>query len=317
MHRNRTILWALLLIGIGVFLLLQNAGVIDEKVEVWPLVLVAIGVWLLLERALFGSRWGGGYVWPLLLIGVGGVLFLQDLDALPDQDILVPIIIIAIGLGLALSAISQARSGDAQEQTASVSLDGASEASVRLDHGAGRLRLSSMVGGDDLLEGRFAGGVQTDSRRSGDRLDVTLRAKPGVFPWGRGRHDGFSWELALNRRVPLALELMMGANEADLDLTDLQVTDLSISTGASKIVVRLPVSGRYPVRIRGGATNIRVHVPTHVAARIESHSGVSGVRIDERRFPRWGAEWRSPDYDTAEHRADIRLEVGAASVEVL
>ena len=71
MTRNRSILWAVLLIGIGVVLLLRNTGVLPEDVSLWPLLLIAIGVWLALERLLFGSRFGGGFVWPLILIAVG------------------------------------------------------------------------------------------------------------------------------------------------------------------------------------------------------------------------------------------------------
>ena len=315
MHRNRTILWALLLIGIGVFLLLQNADVIPERVEVWPLVLVAIGVWLLVERSLFGSRWGGGYVWPILLIAVGAVLFLEDLDALPDEDVLVPVIVIAIGIGLALSAISQSRSRSSEDETASVPLEGASEAWLRLDHGAGRLRVR---GADtpDLVEGRFAGGVETQVRRDGGRLDVTVRARGGV-PWGGGRERGFEWDLTISRRVPVTLDLRTGANEADLDLTDLRLTELRVQTGASKTVARLPSTGRYTVRVQGGAMNVRLEVPQGVAARVEAHGGLSDVRVDPHRFPKWGGEWRSADFDTAEHRADIRLETGAARVEVV
>ena len=107
MHRNRSILWAGLLIAVGVFLLLQNVGAIPEKVEIWPLILVAIGAWLLAERLWFGGRWGGGFVWPLVLIAIGGVLFLQDLGALPDEDIVLPVIVIAVGVGLALSALAR------------------------------------------------------------------------------------------------------------------------------------------------------------------------------------------------------------------
>ena len=314
MHRNRTILWALLLIGIGVFLLLRNAGVFPEDVEVWPLILVAIGVWLLLERALFGGGWGGGYVWPVLFVAVGALLFLQDLDALPDEDVVVPVIVIAIGLGLALSAVSQAR-GVAEEDVA-VPLEGATEASIRIDHGAGRLRLTSMLGGAELVRGRFVGGVRTIVQRSGGRLDLSLRSRPGRWHAGT-RQGGLEWAVAINRQVPLVLDLNTGASDSDLDLTDLRVSELTISTGASTSVVRLPTSGRTVVRIEGGAANIRLHVPVNVAARIESHEGLSDVKVDERRFPRWGGEWRSAGFDAAEHRADIRLDVGAAKVEVI
>jgi hypothetical protein len=238
---------------------------------------------------------------------------LQDLDALPDEDILLPVVIIAIGVGLALSAISQARSG-AEMEPVSVPLDDATEASVRLEHGAGNLRVRA-GDGSALVEGRCAGGVDTDVERSAGRVEVRLRGRPG-FPWGGGRSRGFEWELALARDVPIALEVRSGASDSDLDLTDLRVTELQIHTGASKTAVRLPSTGRYTVRAGGGAMSMTFRVPDGVAARIEARGGLSGMKVDERRFPRWGGEWRSADYDAAEHRADIRLDTGAASVEI-
>jgi len=310
-QRNRTILWGLLLIAIGAFLLLRNADVIPEDVSPWPPILIAIGVWLVFERLLFGG--GGGFVWPILFVTVGVVLLLDDLDVPSDQDIVVPVIVIAIGVGLALSAISQSRAGGAEDVT--VLLEGATEAAIRIDHGAGRLRVSSMLGGEELVRGRCVGGARTEVRRSGSRLDVTVRSRPGGWHAG-AREGGLTWDLTINRQVPVALDFNTGASDAELDLTDLHVTDLAVSAGASKTGLHLPSTGRYGVRVKAGAASIRIRVPVNVAARIESRSGLADVKVDERRFPRVDGERRSRDLDTAEPRVDIRLDAGAAAVEI-
>jgi LiaF transmembrane domain len=311
MARNRAILWALLLIGIGVFLLLRNAGVIPQDVEGWPLLIVAIGVWLLLEHLWFRS---GGFVWPLVLIVVGAALFLQNIDALRNEDVVLPIVVIAVGVGLLLSVVLGRGASDGE--SASVPLEGASEAAVRIDHGAGRLRVTSMLGGEHLLEGRFVGGVRTRVNRTGDRLDVALRSAPGAWSRGAGRGEGLAWDVSINRQVPVSLDLNTGASDSDLDLADLRLSELALSTGASRTVLNLPASGQYRIRIEGGAANLRVRVPTNVAASIESRSGLASVDVDERRFPRTEGGWRSPDYETAERRAEIRLGVAGASVQI-
>ncbi len=311
MDRNRTVLWGLLLVGIGVFLLLRNADVIPQDVGPWPPILIAIGVWLVLERALFGG--GGGFVWPILFVAVGVVLLLDDLDVPADEDIVVPVIVIAVGVGLALSAFSRSRSSGAEDVT--VLLEGATEANVRIDHGAGRLRVGSMLGGAELVRGRCVGGARTEVRRSGSRLDLSMRSTPGGWR-AAAREGGLTWDLTINRQVPVALDLNTGAGEAELDLTDLHVTELAVSTGASKVALNLPSTGRYEVRLKAGAASVRVRVPVNVAARIGSRSGLADVKVDERRFPRTEGEWRSRDLETAEHRADIRIEVGAAAVEI-
>jgi hypothetical protein len=40
------------------------------------------------------------------------------------------------------------------------------------------------------------------------------------------------------------------------------------------------------------------------------------VTIDQDRFPQRGGVHESPDYDTAEHKLDINIETGVASVAV-
>jgi hypothetical protein len=59
-----------------------------------------------------------------------------------------------------------------------------------------------------------------------------------------------------------------------------------------------------------------MQVPTGVAARIQIRSGVSGVSVDERRFPRVGAGNQSPDFDTAANKVEIDAQMGAGSIDI-
>ncbi len=314
MNRNRQVLWALLLIGIGVVLLLRNTGAIEEDVRIWPLVLLVVGGWLLLERLTFGGRLRAGFVAPLVLIAIGGAFFLEDVGALEQTDVVLPLVVIAVGLGLVLASFPARRR--VVPTAESVGLEGASEALVRINHGAGHLTIRSHLGGSNLLEGTFHGGADTRTRREGSRLEVALSARPWLpgVPWARG--GPFDWSVTLSRQVPVSLELHTGANAAELDLSDLTVPELRIETGASKTQVTLPTSGQTKAFVRGGAADIRVAVPTRVAARIEVRGGLSSVKVDQMRFPRVGDEYRSPDYQEAERRADVVIDAGAANIEV-
>ena len=40
------------------------------------------------------------------------------------------------------------------------------------------------------------------------------------------------------------------------------------------------------------------------------------VDVDKGRFPREGAVYQSPDYETAENKADIDIDIGAGSISV-
>jgi hypothetical protein len=311
MRVDRSLLFALLLIGIGIFLLLQQAEVVSEDVDVWPIVLIGVGVVLLVERVVAGGPRGAGFVVPLVVIAIGTGFLLEDLGAFEGDDVLLPLVAIAIGAGLVLGAMPASHvSGERAE----VALGGAARAQVEIDHGAGDLRIRSHPAGGNLLEGTFAGGVDVRERREGDRLIATLRS--ASLRWWWGRRGALDWAVTFTREVPLELTLRTGASRTEADLSDLRVESLLVETGASSTAVTIPASGRPQVRIRGGAADIRVTVPERMAARIETHGGLSSVRVDPFRFPHDGRAYRSSDYDEAVDRADVVVEAGAANVVI-
>ena len=70
------------------------------------------------------------------------------------------------------------------------------------------------------------------------------------------------------------------------------------------------------VRIEAGAAQVNVQVPEGVAARIRSQVGLGSTRVDEQRFPKTSDGWASPGFETAEHRAEIRVQGGLGSFRV-
>ena len=60
-----------------------------------------------------------------------------------------------------------------------VPLEGASQARLRIRHGAGRMDIHSGAGAGDLLEGDFGGGVELSSRRDGE---VSLQPLSVLIP---------------------------------------------------------------------------------------------------------------------------------------
>jgi hypothetical protein len=314
MRRDRPFLFALLLIGVGVVLLLQQAEVIPEDVSVWPIVLIGVGILLLVERALAGGPRGSGFVVPLVVIAIGTGFLLQDAGAFEGDDVLLPLVAIAIGLGLVLGAMSP-RHGPAAER-AEVALAGATRARIEIEHGAGELHIRSHGGEDHLVRGTFAGGVEVDERRTGDLVDVRLHPASWRGAFSGGRRPGLEWSVELARGIAVELTVRTGASRAEMDLSDLRVESLAVDTGAGAVAITVPASGRPSIRIRGGAADIRVSVPPSMAARIDAQGGLSSVRVDGFRFPRDGGGYRSANYDDAIDRADIVIEAGAASVQV-
>jgi hypothetical protein len=249
------------------------------------------------------------------------VLFMRDIGAI-DQDIEVwPVVLIAVGVGIVLTAIpaSRGRSDEkGRSEQVAVPLQGATEARVVLKHGAGRLRVGSEASAGSVLEGRFGAGVETRVDRRGQRVDVVLDGpvRDWWFPWNWGPRGMLDWDVELARDLPMTLELKTGANDAELDLQALRVDDLLLETGASKTAVTLPAHGHVNARVKGGAASFRIRVPEGVAARIRVNAGVSSVKVDEGRFPRSGRGFESAGFAEAANRVELDIDVGAADVEV-
>ena len=298
--RGRHLVGPLILLGAGVLLLLNNLQVIPWSVwqEIWP-------------------------YWPVLLILLG-------VEALATGRVasgtLVLLVLLLPLLGLAVTASSFASRWhdetrrDAGRQTSSFlqTLDGATTAAVQVEYGAGALVVGPLEGTpppDTLLSGQVFGhgGARIDARSTLQNGKRTLRLSPGQ---GGNPFDLGRLELLLTPAVPIDLQIEAGAAETTLNLETLRIPNLTLETGASQTKIVLPAHGETKAQIEGGAAGLDVVVPQNVAARIILDGGPNRVQIDERRFPRQGGEYRSPDFDAAPDRVTLRIEVGASRVSV-
>ncbi|MBS3783904.1 MAG: hypothetical protein KGY78_05640, partial [Anaerolineae bacterium] len=180
-------------------------------------------------------------------------------------------------------------------------------------------RVSSGAPPEVLARGTFSGGLDYRSQRRGDELDVEMspRGFPfGLAPWHWGR-GGLGWNFRMNSEIPLSLSFETGASDARLDLSELRVTNLRLSTGASSVNVTLPAhAGQTQVRVEAGAASVTLRVPPDVAARVRFEGALASVSVDQNRFPRTGAVYQSPDYDTAQNRINIEVQAGIGSLQV-
>lgn len=252
-----------------------------------------------------------------ILILLLGCLFLLDSLGVISINlgmIIFPVFIIAVGVWILWGAASQK---SLETQHATVQLEGAHRARVRIRHGAGRLQLKPGIAGGDLVVGDFGGGLTKNVIRSGDTLEVTLSLPSRIFMpiWQPGNR--LDWSLALAPDVPVELEFETGACEASLDLSGLQVMRLRMNTGASSNRVTLPESAGFTqVEFKTGAASLDIRIPEGVAARIRASGGLASILIDKQRFPRSGNVHQSLDYDTATNKIDLLVETGVGSVNI-
>jgi len=257
--------------------------------------------------------------WGTVLILLGGLMFLNSADirlpgGINPMQLFWPSVLILLGGWIMFGYFLR---GKAETEQVSIDLQGASQASLKLSHGAGRLVLRAGASPGQLLDGTFAGGVKQRVHKSGDRLDAHIEANPMIFPPFFGGWQGLEWHINLNRDVPLALRLETGASQSELDLRDLKVTDLRVNTGASKTDLTLPANaGRTEVRVELGAASLDMVVPQEVAARIRSEHGAAAIEIDTTRFPYSNGIYESTDFSSAQNKVDIMIQAGAGRVAV-
>jgi hypothetical protein len=174
--------------------------------------------------------------------------------------------------------------------------------------GAAHLRIGVNASMEDLYRARFEGKVP-DIRV--DAGTVTIKYRPSLRP----THG----EITLSGRVPWAIKASMGMSDVMADLADLELTDLEISGGTSRLEVKLPrPKAAVRVRIGAGASNLQLIRPAGVPVRVRIGGGASKLAIDDVRVGAGGGrtDWRSPDYDLVEGRYDIEIGAGASKVTI-
>jgi hypothetical protein len=258
-------------------------------------------------------------LWGVALLLIGGLMLANEMGIkLPNgmslTELFWPLLLIFGGVLVLVGVFLR---GNIETENASIDLQGASTASLKINHGAGELKIHSGANLNELAHGSFSGGLDHKANRNGDRLEVKMRPAKDVmdFPFF-GPRTQLDWDVALNPEIPIALTMNLGANKAMLDLRDLKMTDLKLETGASETRVTLPAVGRYRADFDLGAASLEVIVPDGLSVRIHASIGAASLQVNESRFPRNGSYYQSPDYDSAANIVDMTIDAGAASINV-
>ena len=257
----------------------------------------------------------GNLFWGVILIVLAALLLLKQMGIIVGDifGFFWPLLIIAFGAWLIIGFF--ARNKPVAGEQVSIPLEAATSAYIKLDHGAGRLKLHSGAGSAEILNGTFGNGLSFKSHLEGGRLEVKLRTSQQFWAWWPG--ESLDWDIRLNPEIPLSIKVDSGASASILDLSDLKVTDLDIDTGASSTELTLPANaGSTHVDIDTGASSLKVSIPAGVAASIRVKSGIASVNVNSR-FPRLeGGLYQSSDFSTAANRVDMTIDAGVGSIEV-
>lgn len=287
-----------ILIGLGIVFLLNNMGLLGWEVwegilRLWPVLLIAVGLDILIgRRSALGSL--------LVVVVMLGVLAASVWWSGAW-----------LGAGTALTG-----------ETISQPLERATRADVQIGMGAGTLSVGALEDASQLIEGSVAGQdrepVTRDFSISSGTAYFALRSRGQfgwIFPFADRRNGEGTWDLRLNRDVPMRLKIDAGAGTATLDLARLHLTDLDVNAGVGKITVTLPQQGVLVARVNGGVGETTILIPAGMAARIQADTGLGQVQVLGN-YQRQGDAYVSPDYDPAGNRVELIVKGGVGRLTI-
>lgn len=287
---------------------------------IWGIFLLFVGIVFLLQTlnilswGLWGTLWR---FWPVLIIVIGLGILLRRYNVW-----LVSLLILAIFgacLGIAIWQYSPSLSNGMTTKSYSEPLDDIERAQIEIDFSAGSITIGSLPPGSlNLVE------VDSEVRDSRQTINVDFHQQDGegklhlstVNQWGWGG-DRIRWEVNFTRGIPLTISIKSAASNLELDLSELEVTELRLDVDAGNYRVTMPSSaGTSNIEIEADAANIEVIVPDGVAAKIQLNTNLSVSDIDKNRFPQQGAYYLSDNFDTAQNRIYLVIDCDVGRVQV-
>ena len=346
-NRNyRSLFWPIMLIGVGVFWLLSNLGILPEinirfLLRLWPVALIAIGL-----NILFSHR----YPWVGALTGFGAVA------------LVIALVFLAPSLGIEVS-------GDLKTLNFDEPVGSANQATITLDLERYPTTVGAVVDSNALIEAELDtfDDVRFEARGETSKT-ITLRpVSNGGFNFNFFDLVGEDarWEIGLSPDVPIDLTIDGGSGSTDLNLGGLDLSALSVDGGSGGTSVDIPASssaydvdinggsGSFDVNIArgavidasidtgsgsfdinigndvsgeltidGGSGSVTINTPDSVGIRLViSHSGSGSVRVpgsydlvdDLGENSRDIGIWESENFDSASHRVEITFDPGSGS----
>jgi hypothetical protein len=284
--------WGLLLVLIGGLILANNFGLVAVHWaglwRLWPLVIIAAGL-----STLSLTSW----IWRILAI----VLAIATLVA---------VAFVATGN---YSVVPTVRVHEATVQRISSDIK---QADITIQAGASTLRVNTADQNNIAnvkLESNVADLVET-STRSGDMQRINF-SMGGSNQWWIGDIRS-TWTVNLTRSLPLNLAVDAGASDTVIDVSQAQLRSATVKAGASSLTLKLgDREATTAVTIDSGASSVVVQLPVASGVRLKLDGGLTTKHLADLQDV-GNATYESPGYAQASKKIDIIGKVGVASFTV-
>jgi hypothetical protein len=219
---------------------------------------------------------------------------------------------------LCASCIVKHDAGPVEYDSRTVESEGIASAHVVLRIGAGDLKVTD--GASQLARANFAYNVrewkpEVQFTKSGDR--GTLRIEQPKSGTARVGNTKYSWDVQLNNKIPMDLEVHFGAGQAKLDIGSLQLrgVEVHMGVGEADLDLRGPLQHSYNVVINGGVGQATVRVPSDAGVYAEAHGGIGSIKVTGMR--QMGDHWETETYDSAANKLRVEAHGGIGEIRII
>jgi DNA-binding MarR family transcriptional regulator len=191
-------------------------------------------------------------------------------------------------------------------------IGGLERARLAFRSGANELLIRGSADFEDLYQAKFDGQVPQVRLRDGV-VSVQYKGRFG-WDWRDRRAD-----IALNSTLPWDIEVVGGANKLQGKLSGLDLRSLEFNGGVHQMRLTLgPPTGVVPIRLHGGASDLRIERPAGAAARLKLNGGASGIEFDKQRLGASGGGTilESSGASGASDRYELEINGGASKITV-
>lgn len=121
-------------------------------------------------------------------------------------------------------------------------------------------------------------------------------------------NDGMIWDIDIDA----------GAVNGTLDMSKLQVEKMDIDMGAGNLDLMFGDKHKYTnVDLDAGASSFEVVIPSTVGVKINMDGALNNTNLKDLNWNRRGNNYVSPNYDSAESRIDMDVDMGVGKFTVI
>jgi uncharacterized phage-associated protein len=277
---------------VGLVFLLNNLGYVRWDVwfrilSLWPVILIAVGIELIFKRTrlsfltllspllFMAAILGPTYFQSVELTGIYRSIGTYQYDEDMDTSV------------MKVTAIVQLRAGNLK-----VSSEARQLVSAKLDFWKRKPITSSEYSGFD------------------SSTTIEIRDKEREWKgWSWRAWGAKDWEIQLTNRVPVDLRIYAKATDAELDLSDLRVTNLNLETKAGNFDIKLgDMVDQMNGTIESDASRLHLLIPEDVGLRIENHSRLTSTSFSDLSILKYDNVYETSNFEQAPRKVTLSLE---------